>query len=1411
MKYKLGSILIAGIFLALGFWSFEQYQAYTNERNRIEFEQFLREHPFNQRPQLTKKEWKQKLPKKDRPDLAMEQNFFMTMDPALRRVPSERLARAFEAAELSRSRNQRTVDWTEHGPDNVGGRTRAIMFDPNDATYKKFWAGGVAGGLWYTDDITADSPVWNQINDFWANIAVTTIAYDPTDTDVFYVGTGEGWYNADAVRGGGIWKTSDGGTTWSLLNDTSGDDDFYYIQKIIVHPTTGDVYAGTRGNDWGEGGVYRSTDGGSSWSRVLSDSQASRCSDLEIGADNTLYAAMGIWYAGGVYKSTDGTNWTQLNSGSNGFPTSGFTRIEIATAPSDEDVLYAIAEGGSESEDIEFFVKTSDGGTSWSDVDIPENTSGVHFTRGQAWYDLIIAVHPTDANTVFAGGIDVHKSTNSGTSWNQVSHWYGGYSLPYVHADQHGMAFRPNDSDFIVFSNDGGIHVSEDGGSTYNEKNTGYNVTQFYACAIHPTAGNNYFLAGSQDNGSHQFSNASGIVSTVEVTGGDGAFCFIDQSDPDHQITSYVYNNYYRSTNGGSNFYSISSDNSGRFINPTDYDDDANILYSAIDQYSLKKIEDITGNYIAGTISGLNLGSTAASIRVSPFTDNTIFVGTGSGRIFKLTNAHSDSVSSTDITGTSMPWAYISCIELGADEDQILATFSNYGVTSVWETQNGGSSWSSKEGDLPDMPVRWALYNPNDRTEVILATEVGVWHTNNFDNSSPNWTASNSGLANVRTDMLQIRESDYLVIAATHGRGLYSSDGFGAALAANFSADVTSGNPPLVVNFTDQTGGTSTPTSWSWNFGDGGTSSLQNPSHTYSSIGTYSVTLQVSDGTNSSTKTKTDFISVSNTTIFVDEDFEGTFPPENWQNVGTGNGWAQSSRRAYSGTYSAFYDDFNTGDNSQDYSLITPEMDFSGLESANLNYFENVNYRYAAIVQNVEISIDGGSSWTIIRDSIGTEDTWGEINEDLTAYVGNSSVYIKYRYDGGYDAEWWVDDVFITGEATEGFAAEFSADVTSGEAPLDVQFTDYSTGSPTSWSWNFGDGSLSTLQNPSHTYTSADTYTVTLSISDGTNSDFEVKADYIEVSAPVNTPPSGFATLVPDAEEEIGIAYLTFKWNAASDPDVGDVVSYILYVGTDSSQAATYDAGTDTTQIVVQLTENATYWWKIVASDLNSGSSENDNGFQKFYVNATEEAPSAFDPISPVDETTGLDHILDLIWNPAIDPDPIDTITYKVIYATDWANETTHNEVANITDTVLSITLEDNTEYYWLVKAADTDGNVTGSNGGEPWSFIVGELSINSDQSMPETFALHQNYPNPFNPITLIRYDLPKNGFVSIMIYDMLGQRVRTLVSREESAGYKTLYWDSRNDLGVNVSAGIYFVRINFDNVMLSRKMILLR
>ena len=703
------------------------------------------------------------------------------MDPVLKTVPIERLFLAYEAADISRQTRSSAVNWTEHGPNNIGGRTRAIMFDPNDETKKKVWAGSVSGGLWYTNDITMSDPVWIKVSDLWENIAITTIAFNPVYTDTFYVGTGEGWNNIDAVRGAGIWKTTNGGASWTHFFIDSPH--FYYIQKIIVHPSNGEVFAATDGPG-AYGGIFKSEDGGYNWNSSLQiDNTSNRATDLELDTDGNIYAAMST---DGVYKSTDiGASWDKVNTGSNGFPTDDFNRLEIATAPSNANVVYAVGSGGSGDDDIGVFVKSTDGGTTWTSVTIPLNWDNVHFTRGQAWYDLILAVAPDDATVIYAGGIDLHKSIDSGTNWTMLSAWHtyyaNMYDLEYVHADQHSFAFRPGYPNTAVFGNDGGIHMTTDSGTIFTAKNSGYNVTQFYSTAIHPTTGEYYFLAGSQDNGTQQFTNASGIVSTYEVTGGDGAYCFIDQTDPNYQITSYIYNNWRISSDGGSSFSNLTDDNTGRFINPADYDDNADILYSAANADSIKRIHDVSGSYYSDYMS-VTLGSIASHIRASDYSANVIYVGTSSGSLYKISNANSSSPSSTEITGTSFPTAWISCVELGASDSEILVIFSNFGVTSIWYSVDAGLTWVSKEGDLPDMPVRWALFNPDNRNEVILATDIGVWSTDDLSVSSPAWTASNSGLANVRVDMLQIRASDGLVTAATHGRGLFSTDDFASSI-----------------------------------------------------------------------------------------------------------------------------------------------------------------------------------------------------------------------------------------------------------------------------------------------------------------------------------------------------------------------------------------------------------------------------------------------------------------------------------------------------------------------------------------------------------------------------------------------------------------------------------------------------
>ncbi len=251
-----------------------------------------------------------KLSKRDRPDLAELQNFEMTEDPKLGYPPIQRKINAYNyAKKLLRLKERQKaisgVEWTERGPNNIAGRTRAIMFDPNDATKKKVWAGSVAGGLWINNDITSPTSSWTAIDHFMANLSISTITYDPQNTNTFYLGTGLGF--TSRIRGAGIWKSTDGGTNWSQISSTNTSD-FHYVQKVTV-TSTSTVLAST------STGLMRSTDGGTSWTNVLSGFSA----DVELASNNNLFASD---RSGKIYKSTDdGINWTAVT------PKSGGTRV----------------------------------------------------------------------------------------------------------------------------------------------------------------------------------------------------------------------------------------------------------------------------------------------------------------------------------------------------------------------------------------------------------------------------------------------------------------------------------------------------------------------------------------------------------------------------------------------------------------------------------------------------------------------------------------------------------------------------------------------------------------------------------------------------------------------------------------------------------------------------------------------------------------------------------------------------------------------------------------------------------------------------------------------------------------------------------------------------------------------------
>ena len=705
----------------------------------------------------------EKLPKQDASKERLAQEKLMTMDPALGYVPKLELVEAQkkmfkQQKELLAKTEIPNIVWNERGPNNVGGRTRAIMFDPNDPNAKKVWAGGVGGGIWYNDDITVSGTQWQNVDDFWSNMAVTSIDHDPVNTQLFYAGTGEGFGNFDAIQGDGVWKSTDGGTNWNQLSSTTN---FNNVNKLLCFGANRVVVAA--GN-----GLYVSSNAGSTWVQERSGSHA----DVEVASNGDLYASN---FSGDIFKSTDnGQNWNTVRSGPEG-------RIELATAPSNSSSVYALINSGS---NVSSILKTENAGSTWLSRSIPfylnQNctTSSTVFTRGQGWYDLIAVVNENDEDKLIVGGVDLHRTENGGNSWTPISYWTGGCEA-YVHADQHALISRPGFPNALLSGSDGGIAYSSNAfttGSnpTFTIMNNEYNVTQFYAVAVHPDQNTFNVLAGAQDNGTKRLTQ-SGIGGASNVTGGDGAFCHIDQNEPLNQITSYVYNNYYVSTNGVS-FPSYSLGNTGRFINPTDYDDDSNTLYACKGTNEYLIVSGVGGTLSNQTFTASTFGGQVSCVKVSPNASNTVYFGINGGNVVKVTNANSSPVF-TDLANVASGYVSSIDVEVG-NENHLLATVSNYGLTSVWESTNGGTSWSSVEGDLPNMPVRWGIFDPNTANQAIIATELGVWTTNNLDGGSTDWDPTNSGLANTRVDMIEYRSVDNFMVAGTHGRGVFTSTSF---------------------------------------------------------------------------------------------------------------------------------------------------------------------------------------------------------------------------------------------------------------------------------------------------------------------------------------------------------------------------------------------------------------------------------------------------------------------------------------------------------------------------------------------------------------------------------------------------------------------------------------------------------
>ncbi len=755
----------------------------------------------------------------DSPEQASFRNYIMTVDPNLQRVPVERLYPAYLETKSQENLNKSTnnLTWAQI-PSNMGGRTKALMFDANN----KLWAGAATGGLWYNTNISAGNS-WATVSDWWPGLAISSICSDPNNSNIIYVGTGEYEtatlsYRESSGIGHGIWKSTDGGTNWSPLSSTF---DFAYISDIEINNENGTsvIYAGAVSGEYHDSifqstptdGLYRSIDGGITWQQVLpnipGESVPFAVSDIEIADNGKFYVGTtpNINGDGGGYILTSSTglqnSWTIISQyrteieAETDYNIPG--RVKLAASKSNPNTVYATFAAKSNTITLAQFpqtigvyiVKTTDGGNTWAHTNIPADENGKNWAY-LAWHALSIVVDPNNENNIFIGGLDVHKSTDGGNSWSRISDWaqmYYGGGADFVHGDIHKIIFENNSSDNMVIATDGGVFYTSTASSvspTFYQRNDNYNTLQFYTCAISSQIGTEYYSGGLQDNGTFYHTNHAFIIDDM-ISGGDGANTFFDNNDPEYLISSTYNNQFTVYTNISSyNGYYADSYESGTFVSPVDYDWQNNILYANAGDVTGARLNQIlklelfnssyNGTYINANTT-TNLPYSFVRLYKNTSGQPVLYIGTPDGEIYKTENINT-TPTSNEITNGQLPAGYISCIQTGKTDDTLLVTLSNYGVQSIWQSYNNGGTWHDISGvNLPDMPVRYALYHPQNTKQIMLATETGIWTTDDASATNVVWNSQNTGLSNVRTDMIQIRKADNTVLAATHGRGMFTA------------------------------------------------------------------------------------------------------------------------------------------------------------------------------------------------------------------------------------------------------------------------------------------------------------------------------------------------------------------------------------------------------------------------------------------------------------------------------------------------------------------------------------------------------------------------------------------------------------------------------------------------------------
>ncbi len=658
-----------------------------------------------------------------------------------------------------------TGNWANLGPNNTSGgyaglgRINCIAFHPTDVN--TVYVGSAGGGVWKTTNGGAD---WSPITDQQASLGVSSILVEPTNANIVYLATGDSdGRDSPSI---GILKSIDGGISWAPTGLNWARSDLRYISKIVRHPTNANIlYAAT------SVGIYKTIDAGATWT---TSQNTVRFFDIENKpGDGLTYYATGYISSGStayLYRTDDGgANWSIAHSQTNAY------RAAVAVSAANSAYVGLLYERD-DNDGFNSFHSSINSGVAFTLKSTTPNLLGWEArgndAGGQGWYDLALAIDPTNINNIYVGGVNTWKSTNGGGAWKINTMWTTSGKTVVVHADKHGLEFQNSTTLWQV--NDGGVYKTTNGGTAWTHLTNPMVISQMYRLGIAQTSA--VVIAGLQDNGT----KVRAINGTwTDRIGGDGMDCAINPLDANYMYGELYYGDLRRSTNGGSTWGTITpttAENSGWITPFALAPSTPSTIYAG---YS--NIWKSTNNGTGWTKVTPSNTLPVRAIAVAPNNVNVVYysvdalLDTGN-RFFRTVDGGTTWQTMTNPTNST--GCRIASIAIdNTDSNKIWVTLSGYVAgNKVFSSTNGGATWTNITGTLPNIPANCIVFANGSNGGVYMGMDVGVYYK---DNSMGDWMLFNTGLPNVEVADIDLQYSLGKVRIASYGRGVWESDFYG--------------------------------------------------------------------------------------------------------------------------------------------------------------------------------------------------------------------------------------------------------------------------------------------------------------------------------------------------------------------------------------------------------------------------------------------------------------------------------------------------------------------------------------------------------------------------------------------------------------------------------------------------------